>query len=231
MNEKPAIWFVTGTDTEIGKTFCAAALARGLVRQGRRVGVYKPVASGCVPDANGDLVAEDAVQLWDAAGRPGSLQAVCPQRFRTPLAPPQAAARESRVVDAAGLVDNARTWLSGDVDVVVVEGAGGLFSPIAGGMLNVDLLKQLAPARVWLVAPNRLGVISAVVANVRAAVASNVRVSDLILNQIPNTDDASMDSNAHEIGHWLSLESGATPRVHSMPVNGTGEFFLPDLKP
>jgi dethiobiotin synthetase len=80
---------VCGTDTDVGKTAVAVALVRGLVRDGLRsglrVGVYKPVASGWKPDdANGD-----ALQLWDAAGRPLSLEAVCPQSFPAPISPPR----------------------------------------------------------------------------------------------------------------------------------------------
>ena len=73
--------FVTGTDTGVGKTYVTALIARALTATGRRVGVYKPAASGCVCDARGCLVSDDAVALWDAAGRPGDLEHVCPQRF------------------------------------------------------------------------------------------------------------------------------------------------------
>lgn len=227
MNQPPQLWFVSGTDTEIGKTYCTAAIARWLLRKGQRVGVYKPVASGCSPDENGDLVAEDAIRLWNAAGRPGSLNAVCPQRFQAPLAPPQAAAQASSSVDAVGLVTNAQAWLTDEFDTVLVEGAGGLFSPIAEEMLNADLVVKMRPARVFLVAPNRLGVISSVIANYRAALASAVPISDVILNDIPETHDASMEWNAAEIERCLSMETGATPRLHRMGENGSPDFFLP----
>ena len=60
--------FVTGTNTEVGKTFVTALVAKALVAAGRRVGVYKPVASGCVLHGS-ELISEDAVALWNAAGR------------------------------------------------------------------------------------------------------------------------------------------------------------------
>ena len=72
--------FITGTGTDVGKTYVGALIADALVRQERRVGVYKPVASGCRVDA-GRLVSDDALALWMAAGCPGSLDNVCPQRF------------------------------------------------------------------------------------------------------------------------------------------------------
>ena len=84
----------------MGKTYVAALIARSLAASGRRVGVYKPAASGCVRDAQGRLVSDDAVALWEAAGRPGDLEHVCPQRFAAPLAPHLAARAEGREIDA-----------------------------------------------------------------------------------------------------------------------------------
>ena len=87
--------FITGTDTEIGKTYVAALIARSLVAAGHRVGVYKPAASGC--SRQGDsLVSDDALALWQAAGSPGTLAEVCPQVFAAPLAPHLAAAAEGK---------------------------------------------------------------------------------------------------------------------------------------
>src|SRR6056297_3028191 len=88
--------FVTGTDTDIGKTYVAAVLAKELRSLGIRVGVYKPVASGCRQTASGEWLSDDAVALWRAAGSPETLAAVCPQCFSAPLAPPAAAALEGR---------------------------------------------------------------------------------------------------------------------------------------
>ncbi len=76
--------FITGTDTGVGKTYVAALVARLLAAEGRRVGVYKPVASGCRRDGD-RLVSDDALNLWEAADRPGELERVCPQRFAAPL--------------------------------------------------------------------------------------------------------------------------------------------------
>src|SRR5690606_5011568 len=87
--------FITGTDTGVGKTYVAAIIARSLRIAGFRVGVYKPAASGCRVDG-AELTSDDALDLWEAAGRPGSLDEVCPQRFLAPLAPHLAARAEGR---------------------------------------------------------------------------------------------------------------------------------------
>src|SRR5262245_13092470 len=72
--------FVVGTDTGVGKTYVAARIVAALAEEGLRVGVYKPAASSCRRIGRA-LVSDDAVALWRAAGEPGTLKAVCPQRF------------------------------------------------------------------------------------------------------------------------------------------------------
>ena len=120
--------FITGTDTEVGKTYVATLIVKELVAAGHRVGVYKPVASDCIFDGR-QLVSEDAVALWEAAGRPLSLEAVCPQRFQAPLAPHLAARLEGRELDSELLRTGISQWVD-ECDIMIVEGAGGLMSPL-----------------------------------------------------------------------------------------------------
>ena len=74
--------FVTGTDTEVGKTYVSALIAKKLHAQGVNVGVYKPAASGCIDNGDGTLFSEDADTLWNAAGKPATVGHVCPQMLR-----------------------------------------------------------------------------------------------------------------------------------------------------
>ena len=101
--------FVTGTDTAVGKTYVASIIARSLLRAGATVGVYKPAASGCRRHGE-DLIADDAVALWEAAGQPGDLTDVCPQRFEAPLAPHLAARAAGRELDADLLHSGLQFW-------------------------------------------------------------------------------------------------------------------------
>ena len=133
--------FIAGTNTEVGKTHVAAMIARSLVQSGRRVGVYKPAASGCRQTAEG-IIADDAVALWEAAGRPLTLEQACPQRFLAPLAPPRAALAEGRRVDATLLRTGLEPWLAAS-EIVIVEGAGGLMSPLSDDDYNIDLAAEL----------------------------------------------------------------------------------------
>ncbi|MFK8114516.1 MAG: dethiobiotin synthase [Rubripirellula sp.] len=204
--------FFAGTDTDVGKTYVTALVASYLRQQGLSVGVYKPVASGC-EEVEGQLVAEDAVKLWEAAGKPRTLAEVCPQKFVASLAPPEAAAIEGKSVDANLLASGATRWE--DFDVLLVEGAGGLFSPLADGVLNIDLAKELS-AEVVVVAANRLGAIHQTLATVAAAKFQGVQPRGLILSTVSEQSDSSVEGNASQIGQYTDV-----PVIAKVTYDGT----------
>lgn len=192
-------WFVTGVSTEVGKTYVASLIARALYRAGKRVGVYKPVASGC-REQGGEVIADDAVALWEAAGRPRTLAEVCPQRFLAPLAPSRAAAEEGLQVQTERLVTGLDPWRA-ESDVLLVEGAGGLMSPLSNDWYNLDLAAQL-DLPLLVVANNHLGVINATLQTLITARtrAPHLPISGVILNDAAyRPDDLSLSSNAAEI--------------------------------
>jgi dethiobiotin synthetase len=201
--------FITGTDTGVGKTYVAALIARQLAAAGRRVGVYKPVASGCVRGADGELVAEDAVHLWEAAGKPGELDRVSPQRFAAPLAPHRAAREEGTRVDPQLLRDGIGYWRERS-EIVLVEGAGGLMSPISDEDYNADLAVEFGFPLV-VVAPNVLGVINQTLQTLitAASYGEGLPVAGIVLNDVRpiSPDDPSAASNQAE------LESRCVPPV------------------
>lgn len=169
--------FVTGTDTDVGKTAVAVAILRDLLAHGRRAGAYKPVASGVRPGAAGD-----AELLWEAAGRPLEAAAVCPQSFTAALAPPDAARLEGRAVDERLLRDGVAPWRAA-CEIVVVEGAGGLFSPLGPRSLGVDVARDLGHPLV-IVDGVRLGLVGRTLAAVRAARAEGLAVAAVVLSHV-----------------------------------------------
>jgi dethiobiotin synthetase len=200
MKRKPAAGlFVTGTDTGVGKTYVGAMIARALRSAGHRVGVYKPAASGCRRQ-RGKLVSDDAVALWEAAGRPGPLERVCPQRFLAPLAPHLAAREEGRRLDPALLRNGLEYWQS-RADVIVVEGAGGLMSPLGDEEYVADLASAFGFPLV-VVARNALGTINQTLQTLIAAAAfgDGLEVAGIVLNHpTPPGDDPSMATNRQEL--------------------------------
>lgn len=191
--------FITGTGTGVGKTYVAALIAASLRSAGKRVGVYKPVASGCEL-RGGKLASPDAIALWEAAGRPGTLAQVCPQMFAAPLAPHLAARAEGRRVEPQLLRSGLEFWRE-SCDVVLVEGAGGLMSPVSDDDYNADLADEFGYPLV-VVAANVLGAINATLQTL--IVADTFRdgfdVAGIVLNSPQlSADDPSTDSNADEL--------------------------------
>jgi dethiobiotin synthetase len=189
--------FVTGTDTGVGKTFVGCALAHAWRAAGRTVGVVKPVETGVEREP------EDARALAHAAGDRSPLDDVCPYRFRAPLAPSVAAALEGRTVDVdriAALIERrARS-----VDVLLVEGAGGLLVPIAGTTTWLDLVVRLRLPMV-LVAANRLGTVNHSALTARVAATAGVTTVGFVLSQPTPTTDTSATSNAETIARLTAL--------------------------
>ncbi|HBJ35860.1 MAG TPA: dethiobiotin synthase [Planctomycetaceae bacterium] len=197
--------FFTGTDTDVGKTYVAAMAAGELLHLGRNVAVYKPVASGCevADDGSGQRISSDAVALWEASGRRGDLHSVCPQRFLAPLAPHAAAIAEGGTVDESLLVSGLGAVIKG-ADIAVIEGAGGLLSPLSQTLLNSDVAAKF-DAELIIVAANRLGVIHQVLATVLAAKALRLPVLGIVLNRVSNAADASVLTNASTIASFTKV--------------------------
>jgi dethiobiotin synthetase len=169
---------ITGTDTAVGKTTVAAALAARLTRDGRRVGVFKPVETGVTPGT----LPRDATLLREAAGAVDPLESVCPYWFDEPLAPLIAAERAHRPIDLSTL-DTAFGRAAADREAVIVEGAGGLLAPISE-TLAYDGLFRRWNLNLVIVAANRLGVLNHTLLTVRAAEAAGIRVAAVVLNTI-----------------------------------------------
>ena len=215
LDQPPAGIFVGGTNTEVGKTFVACMIARTLVQQGRRVGVYKPVASGCYLDGN-EVVSDDAIALWQAAGSAGELNDVCPQRFRAPLAPHLAAMAEGKSIDVELLRSGLSVW-SDCCDVVIVEGAGGLMSPLGDDLYVADLAFEFGYPLV-VVAPNVLGTINQTLQTLIAATTfrDGIEVAGIVLNDVSDDQaDISAQSNYDEL-----RKHSVPPVLASVPWGG-----------
>ncbi len=201
--------FICGTDTDVGKTYVSVLIARALRAAGVRVGVYKPAASGVMRRdvARGR---DDATRLWIAAGRVGSPDRVCPQQFCAPLAPHLAAAAEGRQVDSV-LVRTGLQWWQKRSDLVLVEGVGGLLSPVTQEELVADLARDFGYPLV-VVAANRVGTIHQVLATLCAAreYCPGLDVAGVVLSQRDPLPDAASQHNARELARLCLVRVIAT---------------------
>ncbi len=199
MSEPVPGLFVTGTDTEVGKTYVAVLIARWLAAAGRKVGVYKPAASGCRRKGK-KLISDDAVALWEAASRPGDLDRVCPQRFEAPLAPHLAALAEGETIDAQRLRDGIDYWKARS-DVILVEGVGGLMSPLGQDDYVADLADEFGFPLV-VVSRNVLGTINATLQTLITAATfrDGLPIAGVVLNHPTQpSNDASLATNRREL--------------------------------
>jgi dethiobiotin synthetase len=173
-------FFITGTDTGVGKTVVAAALAIVLRESGRDVGVMKPVASGCVRRREG-LVSEDAEFLAKAAEAPETLEEISPIRFEAPLAPTVAAARAGVETDLEPMWEAWRR-LRDAHEILLVEGIGGILCPVTPAMSVADLAKEFR-LPLLVVARSTLGTINHTALTIEAARARGLAVAGVVINR------------------------------------------------
>ncbi len=183
--------FVTGTDTEVGKTLVASALAHLLVEQGRTVIPRKPIASGCFLES-GQIVSADTQALMAASQTKDSIDTVTPYRFIDPLAPNLAARNAGKSITIDQLYHATMNGYQGD-DFLLVEGAGGFYSPMAGDGLCADLAKRVG-LKVVLVVNNRLGCINHTILSVNAIRLEGLELHSIIVNDVENNPKNLLDN-------------------------------------
>jgi dethiobiotin synthetase len=191
--------FVTGTDTGAGKTVVTAALAASLHARGLRVGVMKPVESGC-PQGDDGLRPQDALFLRAVSGCDAPLDLVNPYALAHPLAPALAAELEGVYIDIDHIRECFRQLIA-DHDIVLVEGAGGLLAPCTRELTMRDLAAELN-LPVLLVAGNCLGVINHTALTVEAIRQRGLPLVGVILNHISPIVDEAVRTNAESIRRW-----------------------------
>jgi dethiobiotin synthetase len=184
--------FITGTDTGVGKTFFACALAAYLKNSGYKVGVMKPAETGCAA-GDGRFTPADAIRLKEASGCELPLESICPYRFSEPLAPSVAAGRAGRPIDINRLMD-AHGEVSRGHDITLVEGAGGLMVPLLPSYTYADFARVLK-LPVIVVAPNKLGVINHLLLTLEHASCKGLRVLGYVLNQLDAVPSLAAETN------------------------------------
>jgi dethiobiotin synthetase len=185
--------FVTGTDTGVGKTWIAAGLTAVLRRWGLSACYFKPVQSGC-PEENGKLIPTDASFARELAGLDEPFDLLTPITLRLPLAPGVAAARERVKVDLDRIAQ-AREELGSRYDLLVTEGAGGLYVPLTDtNFLVLDMVQWLRLPLI-VVARAGLGTINHTALTVKAAQHAGVPVAGVVMNRYPERPSLAEETN------------------------------------
>jgi dethiobiotin synthetase len=191
--------FIIGTDTGVGKTFVGGAIGMALRSRGLQVGVMKPVESGC-DLVSGELMPADAEYLRETSGCGAPLATVCPYRLAEPLAPALAAERAGVQIELLHIRE-CFAQLQAEHDVLLVESAGGLLTPLT----DTHTMRDLAVAMglpVIVVARNVLGAINHTALTVGGAREAGLNVLGIVLNHSERSDDAAARSNAEALTRW-----------------------------
>lgn len=174
-------YFITGTDTGVGKTLVSSALVHGFAGKGYKAIGMKPVAAGCSRQGN-RLISEDVAQLMAASNVTAPLDLINPYAFEPAIAPHIAAAQAGIDIEIK-IIQDAYRQLSGMAEVVVVEGVGGFIVPLGARLDTADLAQEL-DLPVILVVGMRLGCLSHALLTVEAIQGRGLSLAGWVANRI-----------------------------------------------
>lgn len=197
--------FVTGSDTGVGKTVVAGAIAAAIKAYGMDVGVMKPISTGA-REIEGRLVSEDARYLKEIIGSTDDDELVNPIRLKPALAPTMAA------VESGTTIDMDKVWkafeeLKGKHEFIVIEGIGGLMVPVDDKLLVADMALKMDLALV-VASKHSLGTINHTLLTVECAKSRNLRVKGIVINMLKDGKDF----------------TGEIEKYSSVPILGTIPF-------
>jgi dethiobiotin synthetase len=188
---KREIFFVTGTDTGVGKTVLTVLLVKFLRESGVNAAALKPICSGGRTDAR---------KIYEAMNKALSLDEINPWHFRAAIAPLMAARAEKRKVKLSQVLAHVRA-LQRRFDVLLIEGAGGLLSPLGEGFDSRDLIVTLRAMPI-IVAQNKLGTVNQVLLTLEA-LPKNLRAKSRVVLVSPEKPDASTKTNAKLLAEFF----------------------------
>ena len=194
--------FITGTDTDAGKTMVTAALACGARAMGRSPGILKPVQTGCEVTPNG-LRAPDPEFIWSLIGRPDeeTVNFCVPYKYERPCSPHLAARDADELITMEHIKERAYP-LSQQHKPILVEGAGGLIVPLNDDACMIDLAAHLAYP-VLLVARSGLGTLNHTLLSIQAIQQSQIPFAGYVLNDtLPDGDESLIENNIETLESW-----------------------------
>lgn len=194
--------FVTGTDTDVGKTFVAAGILRNLVQSGINAVPAKPVQTGCVND-----LAEDLEFSLNTAGLQFSdlvREKLCPLRFVPACSPHLAAELCGQTIDVNRMAADL-TALTGQFECVIAEGAGGIFVPLGGGKTMLDLMTILKWP-VLLVSSDKLGTINHTLLSLNALKQAGIKIAGVAVNHVSPASELISASNTETVRVYGKVE-------------------------
>ena len=214
-------FFITGTDTDVGKTCVSAAIAKYLFDKGVNVGVMKPFASGYKESA--DSISEDVEILLKYSGSNDPIELVNPYYFEIPTSPYDACKQLNLEIDMSKVVD-AYKQLTAIHDVVIVEGIGGIMTPISRNYFVSDLISELNLDS-FIVTGSKIGTVNHLMLTYEHAQKKNLNTLGILVNQ--NVSEGYELSNLKQqiFGLTGKKVSGAIPYSSSFDIHSYVKTF------
>ena len=224
--------FITGTDTGVGKTLIAGAIAKILTDDGLKVAVFKPIATGCIHHWEG-LVSKDSKFLAYCANSNLPLSAINPVGYVTAAAPIVSAAEEHRQIDFAAIASAYRE-ICQNCDIVIIEGIGGLRVPLTEEFDLRNLAAEFNLPMVIVARPT-LGTINHTLMTIDSARAANLQIAGVVINGYNSTTATIAEETAAQTitqcGNAAVLAIVPFDKTIDIENNCLGELILPSLAP
>lgn len=228
-------YFITGTDTGVGKTIVTAAILRSFIKKGLKVGAMKAIETGCL-NKDGILLPTDGMFLRDMAEMSDSIDLITPLRFENPLSPFVAAKLESSEVEIDRIF-KAFDALRKRYDFIVVEGVGGLMVPLkkeekkkASFYFVRDLIKELGLSAIIITKPT-LGTLNHTILTIEALKSKKIPIKGYIINfSEPAKNDIAEKTNPEALRELLDIPFlGIMPYLSDLNKDTIGETAIKNL--
>ena len=194
-------YFITGIDTDIGKTFITKSLALKLEKDGKKVGVFKPLQSSAIETQNG-LLAPDLEAIKELST---SINTKCSYIFKGDVSPALAARLTGITIDIEKIKKDFNSFKK-ENEITLVEGAGGILAPATDSMLCADLIKELNIPIIIVTVPF-LGRLNHTLLTIHYAQTNNIQIKGIIINKIPTkTNDLATQNFIDELKRYTDVE-------------------------
>ena len=192
--------FITGTNTEVGKTFVTCEMLKHLVKYKKSTAAFKPVETGCNKN-NKILQPNDSKRFFKVLGKTLSLDLINPYRFIPPISPNRAIRLAKKNITLNDYCDKLN--LLNTHDYILIEGAGGVCSPLSCDGLNIDFAKKVKMDSI-LVARDEIGVINNVILSINTFIKYKLNLKAIVLNRINTKQPRGMD-NVKELRSFTKI--------------------------
>ena len=192
--------FITGTNTEVGKTFVTCEMLKHLVKSKKSTAAFKPIETGCTKN-NKILQPNDSKLFYKVLGKTLSLDLINPYRFIPPISPNRAIRLAKENITLNDYCDKLN--LLNTHDYILIEGAGGICSPLSCDGLNIDFAKKVKMDSI-LIARDEIGVINNVILSINTFIKYKLNLKAIVLNRINTKQPCGMD-NVKELRSFTNI--------------------------